>query len=551
MLASLSLSDFVIVPKLSLELERGFTALTGETGAGKSILIDALQLLLGARADTVVIREGAPKTEVSGIFTGNAETSLWLEGNGFEAGEPEILLRRTLDAGGRSRAWINGSPATAGQMRALGELLVDIHGQHANQSLLKPAEQLRLLDAHGALSRERAETKRLFEAWQAAKAELDAAKKRHANLAEELERLSWIKEDLDALEPEEGEWERISEEHTRLANASSIIEGAGSALALLTEDDGSASELVGQACQKLESLSRYDPKLENLAQQLSDAASIISDASSSISQYLDAADLDEERFDEVDRRLSAFYDTARKFHVRPEELAALKEKTERQLSEISSGIDTASLEAAEKDARFAYMKAARALSSGRKTAAADLARQVTEAMQALSMEGGSLEVALEPAEPGPSGIDRCAFLVAGHAGVKARELTKVASGGELSRISLAIAVITSRATPVGTLIFDEVDAGIGGAVAEVVGRLLQKLGAERQVLCVTHQPQVACCASGHLHVEKQTADGVTSSTVRPLSPEERVQEIARMLGGIRLTQATLEHAREMLETSRA
>ena len=550
MLLSLTLSQFVIVPRLTVELAPGFTALTGETGAGKSILIDALQLLLGTRADTVVIREGEPKTEVSAIFSMSRAAAKWLEENGFEAEEKEILLRRTLDTSGRSRAWINGSCATAGQMRALGERLVDIHGQHANQSLLKPAEQLRLLDAHGGLAEPRAQVHALFSAWHAAHAKLEEAKKRLAGLQDELERLSWMKEDLDALSPEAGEWERISEEHTRLANASALMEGAGESLGLLSDDDASASTLLGQAYQKLENLTRYDPKLEDIVQQLSDASSIVADATSALSAYLDTDDLDEERFAEVDRRLSAFYDTARKFHVQPEELFEVRERVSRDLAKLSDGIDTAPLEAAEKDARFAYMKAARALSSERKRAAASLARDVTAAMQTLSMEGGSLEVALSACEPGPSGLERCEFLVAGHAGVRPRDLAKVASGGELSRISLAIAVITSRATPVGTLIFDEVDAGIGGAVAEVVGRLLQQLGRERQVLCVTHQPQVACCATDHLHVEKGTEGNVTTSSVRRLSAPERVQEIARMLGGIRLTQATLDHAKEMLEISR-
>lgn len=549
MLLSLTLSEFVIVPRLSLELDSGFTTLTGETGAGKSILIDALQFLLGARADTIVIREGASKTEVCGIFSMPPACSEWLEENGFDAGEKEILLRRTLDLRGRSRAWINGSPATANQMRSLGERLVDIHGQHANQSLLKPSEQLRLLDNHGGLNQHRLEVRSFYSAWQDSKTALDSARKRIAGLQEEFERLSWMKEDLDALAPEEDEWSKISEEHTKLANASALRDGANEALALLSDDDASAGALIGKAYQALESLTRYDPKLENLVQQLSDAASIVSDAASTISAYLDSSDLDEEQFAEVDRRLSAFYDTARKFHVSPDKLSEVRARVNHQLAELSSGIDITNLESAEKEARFAYMQAARALSSSRKRAAASLSRRVTAAMQKLSMEGGSLDIVLSACDPGPSGLDHCEFLVAGHAGVTPRNLSKVASGGELSRISLAIAVITSRATPVSTLIFDEVDAGIGGAVAEVVGRLLQRLGADRQVLCVTHQPQVACCASSHLHVEKETIGNTTTSTVRRLNSKDRVQEIARMLGGIKLTQATLDHAREMLETS--
>lgn len=549
MLQCLSLSEFVIVPHLSLELGPGFTALTGETGAGKSILIDALQLLLGARADTVVIREGAPKTEVSAIFSSSKRLEHWLAQNGFDP-DKELLLRRTLDSSGRSRAWINGSPATATQMRALGERLIDIHGQHSNQSLLKPQEQLRLLDAHGEILNKRNAVRELYETWQEARRRLESASSRLASLQEEMNRLSWMSEDLEALAPEPGEWERISEEHTRLANASSIVEGVGKALgALSDDDDASAASCIGQASSRLESLARYDPRLENLVQQLSDASSIVDDAVSTLRQYLDSSDLDEERFAELDRRLSAFYDTARKFHARPEDLAQLRSQVKEKLAALEQGIDTEGLSEAEKEARGRYMQAAADLSRNRKKAAASLSREVTKAMQVLSMEGGRLEVKLSETEPGPFGLERCDFLVAGHAGVTPRELTKVASGGELSRISLAIAVITAKATPVGTLIFDEVDAGIGGAVAEVVGRFLQTLGRDRQVICVTHQPQVACCAGRHLHVEKQTADGVTTSSVKALGEEERVTEIARMLGGIRMTQATIIHAREMLKNS--
>ncbi len=548
MLLSLSLTDFVIVPKLTVNLGSGFTALTGETGAGKSILIDALQLLLGARADTVVIREGAKKTEVSGIFSQNRVTRHWLAENGFES-DDDILMRRVLDAGGRSRAWINGSPATAGQMRSLGEKLVDIHGQHANQSLLKPAEQLRLLDAQGGLFEQRRRVRSLYQDWQIASDALNKGEARAASLQDELERLAWMKEDLDALAPEEGEWERVDEEHTRLSNASEIISGVEAATSELVEDDVSAQSLIGNAYQKLVSLARYDPKLEEAAQTLSDASSIVDDTASTLRSYLDRTDLDEEKLAKLDARLSAYYDTARKFHVQPSDLKNLHEKVNAQIKEIQAGFDTESLKKQAAAARAAYMKEAKALSEARRKAAQALSRLVTAAMQKLAMEGGKLEISLTPSTPGPHGLERCDFLVAGHEGVAARPLTKVASGGELSRISLAIAVITARATPVETMIFDEIDAGIGGAVAEVVGLLLQKLGRDRQVLCVTHQPQVASCAVHHLHVEKKSEGGHTSSSLTQLDEAGRVEEIARMLGGLHLTRATIDHAREMLRLS--
>ena len=341
----------------------------------------------------------------------------------------------------------------------------------------------------------------------------------------------------------------MSEEHTKLSNASEIISGISSATAELVDDDVSAQTLLGNAYQKIISLSRFDSKLEDAAQQLSDASSIVNDTASTLRQYLDGNDLDEERLAALDSRLSAYYDTARKFHVRPEELKNLHDKVNTQISEIQSGFDTESLRRAAAQAKAAFMREAEALSASRRTAAQSLSKLVTEAMQKLSMEGGRLEVSLSPSEPGPHGLEHCDFLVAGHEGVSPRALTKVASGGELSRISLAISVITARATPVETMIFDEIDAGIGGAVAEVVGRLLQQLGHDRQVLCVTHQPQVASCAIHHLHVEKKTVDGKTVSSLTQLDSKGRIEEIARMLGGIHMTQATLDHAKEMLRLS--
>ena len=489
-----------------------------------------------------MIREGAKKTEVSGIFSQNRSTRRWLTDNGFEPDDDEILMRRVLDASGRSRAWINGSPATVSQMRTLGEKLVDIHGQHANQSLLKPAEQLRLLDAHGGLFESRKKVRRLYQDYQIATDALQKANARAASLQDELEKLAWMKEDLDACLKRE--WERVSEEHTKLSNASEIISGISSATAELVDDDVSAQTLLGNAYQKMHLLNSDSNE---------DARRLVffhrKMTASTLRQYLDGNDLDEERLAALDSRLSAYYDTARKFHVRPEELKNLHDKVNTQISEIQSGFDTESLRRAAAQAKAAFMREAEALSASRRTAAQSLSKLVTEAMQKLSMEGGRLEVSLSPSEPGPHGLEHCDFLVAGHEGVSPRALTKVASGGELSRISLAISVITARATPVETMIFDEIDAGIGGAVAEVVGRLLQQLGHDRQVLCVTHQPQVASCAIHHLHVEKKTVDGKTVSSLTQLDSKGRIEEIARMLGGIHMTQATLDHAKEMLRLS--
>ena len=545
MLLSLSLTDFVIVPELTINLEGGFTALTGETGAGKSILIDALQLLLGARADTVVIREGAKKTEVSGIFSQNRSTRRWLTDNGFEPDDDEILMRRVLDASGRSRAWINGSPATVSQMRTLGEKLVDIHGQHANQSLLKPAEQLRLLDAHGGLFESRKKVRRLYQDYQIATDALQKANARAASLQDELEKLAWMKEDLDALAPEKGEWERVSEEHTKLSNASEIISGISSATAELVDDDVSAQTLLGNAYQKIISLSRFDSKLEDAAQQLSDASSIVNDTASTLRQYLDGNDLDEERLAALDSRLSAYYDTARKFHVRPEELKNLHDKVNTQISEIQSGFDTESLRRAAAQAKAAFMREAEALSASRRTAAQSLSKLVTEAMQKLSMEGGRLEVSLSPSEPGPHGLEHCDFLVAGHEGVSPRALTKVASGGELSRIMLAIKTVLADSDDIPTLIFDEIDTGISGRTAQKVAEKLAVISRNHQVICITHLPQIAAMADCHFEIKKSTDGASTKTRINRLKEDETVTELARLLGGVQITDAVLQNASEM------
>lgn len=548
MLTLLSLKDFVIVPELTIDADNGLTCLTGETGAGKSILIDALQLVLGARSDTGLIREGANRTEVAAEFSLTQRVKSWLEHNEIDYGDA-VLMRRTVDRNGRSRCWVNGSSVTVAQMRELAERLVDIHGQHAHQSLLKPAYQLQLVDGFGNHRALILDVKKAWDHWQKALNRLTEATEHQEQLQAEAERLNWVHEVLEELAPQEGEWKKLSEEHEVLSHSADIVNNVRSAMEHLSTGDSNASRLVTLAQIALSHAGKYDAAYENFAQALSDAASLIDETARDIAHHMDRFDVDDQRLSEIDDRLSAFWKISRKFHRPPEDIYAFWLETQERLREIETCADIDALKLAETDARKAYMAVAATLTAARQQAARRLSDAVTAEMQTLSMAGGRLEISLPPSAPWAGGVERCEFLVSGHSGATPRALTKVASGGELARISLAIAVITAQITPVPTLIFDEVDTGIGGAVAEVVGKLLRRLGQSRQVLCVTHLPQVAACGHNQWRVEKHTHDGVTTSHLRQLSDSERVDEIARMLGGLTVSDATRQAAREMIEAN--
>lgn len=547
MLTTLSLRDFVIVESLSLEVRRGFTVLTGETGAGKSILIDALQLILGGRADAGVVREGADRTNIIAEFSPNDRSSAWLTANELQTDDETLMVRRTVDTKGRSRAWVNGIAVTASQLRELGETLIDVHGQHAHQSLLKPAYQLKLLDDHAGTAEELASVRQAFSAWQQAKKRLEDATANADAIAEKTERLVWMIEDLEGLSPKAGEWDTLSADHTRLAHGVAIAEGLGEALGLLTDSDESASSALSAVHSKLASLSRYDNRLSDIASTLSTAIDLVDETGRDISRYLDRNDLDGDRFEAVDRRVSLYFDLSRKFRCEPENLWQLLETSKAQLKSLTSAKDVEALKRAESKAKQVYKTEAAKLTAVRQAGAQKLSEAVTEQMQRLAMKGARLEVALVPCEPSANGAEHCEFLIAGHAGVQTRPLIKVASGGELARISLAIAVITAQATPVPTLIFDEVDSGIGGATAEVVGQLLKKLGQSRQVLCVTHLPQVAACGDNHWLVEKSFNGEKTLSYLKVLEDVGRIEEVARMLAGITISVNTRTLALEMIK----
>ena len=544
-LTHITLRDFVIVHALELDMGSGFTVLTGETGAGKSILIDALQLALGARADASVVREGASRCEISAEFDVTPATRDWLQEAGFDT-DNSLLLRRTIDATGKSRAFINGSPATATQLRELGDLLLDIHGQHAWQSLTRPDAVRQLLDGYA-----QADTRPVRHAWQAwreARQALDDARRAQDTLATERERLAWQIGELDKLAPGEQEWEELNTQHGRLSNAQALMDAAQQANALLEGDEqAGALTLLARASQSLSELALVEPEFQALADVLASAQAQAEDAAHSLHAYLRRADLDPDRLAQLDERLGLWVSLARRYKRTPEELPAVWVQWKKDLARLEAAGDLQALEVAEQQASDAYLKAARTLSRQRQKAAPALAQAVTAAMQQLGMQGGRFEVQLQGLEESAQhGLEDVQFLVAGHAGSTPRPVGKVASGGELSRIALAIAVTTSELGEAGTLIFDEVDSGVGGAVAETVGRLMKQLGRHRQVLAVTHLPQVAACADQHLVVSKQLADGQISSRVAPTTGEERTHEIARMLGGEKLSATTLAHAREML-----
>lgn len=548
MLLSLAIRNFVIVESLELDFAPGFTVLTGETGAGKSILIDALLLALGERADADVVREGAARADISAEFRAAAEVAAWLQAQDVsEADETNVLVRRTIDAGGRSKSYINGTPVTLAQLRELGELLLDVHGQHAHQSLLKTSAQLALLDEHGGLGTERRQLASAWADWKREQRAREDAETMAASALAEQDRLRWIVEDLDALAPQPGEWESVQAEHKRLSHAAGLLEGAQAAVDALSEADASALTQIGNVTTRLAQLVPYDERLQP-AIELLDAAQIqLDEAVAVLRRYLDKTDLDATRLAEVDARLSALHSSARKFKTTPEQIGELLATSRARLAALASAGDLDALRAREGAARATYERQAKALSKRRSAAAKRMGQEVTRAMQDLNMEGGRFEVALSEGDAAAAGTDKVEFLVAGHAGLQPKPLAKVASGGELARISLAISVIAASATPVATLIFDEVDAGIGGAVADTVGRLLKRLGQSRQVLAVTHLPQVAAHGDQHFVVLKEGDDtGRPVSRLRQLDRKTRVEELARMLGGQEITETTRKHAREML-----
>jgi DNA repair protein RecN (Recombination protein N) len=539
------LRDFVIVSELELDLESGFSVLTGETGAGKSILIDALQLVTGARADVGVIREGAVRTDVSAEFDSASSVNALLEEAGFEVGD-SLLLRRTVDTQGKSRAWVNGSPATAQQLRAIGEQLLDIHGQHAWQSLTRPDAVRGLLDAYAKVSTQTLSS--LWTQWRLAQSALTKAKEAQDSLQRERERLAWQIGEVEKLSPQPDEWHNLNTSHSRLANGQTLQDTAHAAIALLDDDDNNALRALNTALQQLQGLLHLEPDFKDATDVLASAIAQVEDAVHTLRAYARKAELDPARLAELDERMTLWMSLSRRYKRAPEDLAHLLATWKDELLQLDAAADLENLRNQERKTQAAFMAEAKTISKARAKAAPLLAHSITQAMQGLGMQGGQFQVTLETlAQPMQSGLEEVQFLAAGHAGSTPRAVGKVASGGELSRMALAIAVTTSQLGTAQTLIFDEVDSGVGGAVAETVGRLMKQLGTDRQVLAVTHLPQVAACADHHLVVSKTRQGAATLSTVNAVQGEQRVGEIARMLGGEKLSSTTLAHAKEMLQ----
>lgn len=554
MLQTISLRDFVIVDQLELDFASGFTVLTGETGAGKSILLDALSLVLGERADSSQIREGCHRAEISALFRIDSELiqsfNKWLDEQGFPAEDEgqSLLLKRTVENNGRSRAFINGSVATLAQLRDAGDQLVDIHGQHAHQLLLKSGAQRELLDRHAGLLPLASEVAQAFKTLNDSRRRLEQAENAGQDIERERERLEWQLEELTELSPQEGEWANIQSEHARLANGAKLIGGCQEAIEVLSDADNSLESSLSKVCGNIGALAEHDPALSSISESLQSAQIQLDEAIHGLNRYLQKLDLDPARLEQVEERMQALHGASRKYRTEVDELPKLLLETTERLEALTASQNIDALREKVMQEEASYLKFAKQLSQKRSKAAAELGQLVTDAMQDLSMAGGRLEITLSPLQEGGShGLEQIEFLVAGHAGSTPRSLAKVASGGELARISLAISVITSKASFTPTLIFDEVDAGIGGAVAETVGKLLHQLGQSHQILCVTHLPQVAAQGNHHLKVSKSQNGDKTVSQVQPLGRSERVEEVARMLGGAMITDTTRRHARELLE----
>ncbi len=567
MLRRLHLRDVVIVAELDIELGPGFTVLTGETGAGKSILIDALQLALGQRAEASVVREGAARAEVSAEFDTPGALGPWLEEGGFAVDET-LLLRRSVDAQGKSRAWINGSPATVAQLRQAAEQLVDIHGQHAWQSLTRPAAVRALLDAQAGV--DSSVLAAAWLSWRQASTRLEGARAQQDTLERERERLAWQIGEMDKLNPAEGEWDTLNAEHQRQAHSQALLDGAQQALASLSADEPGADALVGRAILALQAVERFDAELGSVLDVLRAAQAQLEDATHTLAGYLNHREPDPGRLAELDDRIGSWVALARRYRRSPAELPGLLAQWRAELAQLDAAADLEGLKQQTAQARDAWWREAQKVSKLRKKAAPRLSAAVTHTMQSLGMAGGRFEIAVQQpadteaqaqAQPHAHGIDTVEFLVAGHAGSTPRPLAKVASGGELSRLALAIAVSTAgvgiSATDTGsrpntaagsatvpTLIFDEIDAGVGGTVADSVGRLMKQLGGSCQVMAVTHLAQVAACADNHCVVSKALRGKQTLSAVQPVQGEMRVAEVARMLGGESLSGTA--HAQALL-----
>lgn len=552
MLRLLSVRNFAVVEALEVEFQAGFTVLTGETGAGKSILLDALSLLLGDRFETRQLRPGAERAEIAAEFDGDSSPGLraWLAAQDL-ADDGPLLLRRVLDAQGRSRAYVNGHPATLAQLADIGERLIDLHGQHAHQSLGRPDAQRQLLDAFGGVEPLARDVAAAWRAWREAVERRDRGGREAAARQVERDALAARHAELTALGATVDEWQTLSQAQSRLAHAATLLDAAATVEAELTEGDAALGARLAALAHRLGQAAQHDRALADIALLADEAKIRVDEAGRSLRAYREHLDLDPGELARVEARLAAFHDLARKHRVRPEALPELAGETGRRLAELAADADVDALTRGVEQARQAYDGLARELTARRKAAASALAKRVGAMMKELAMAGGRCEIALTAVdEPASFGAESVEFRVATHPKQPLGPLARVASGGELSRLALAIQVVLAEVGRVPTLIFDEVDVGIGGAVAATVGRMLHELGARRQVLCVTHLPQVAACADLHYRVTKIGKGDSVATELSRLNAAARVEELARMLGGHEITAKTRAHAGELLAQQR-
>ena len=554
MLAHFNVRDFAIVERLDLALHAGMTVLTGETGAGKSILIDALGLTLGERASTKVVRSGAQQAEVVAVFelVPDCEAARYLAEQQLASADDECILRRTIGSDGRSRAYINGRPVPLQSLRELGDLLVDIHGQHDHQSLLKPAAQRRILDDYAGHGDALEQLASLHDRWQATRAAMEDLGGQPKEREQRLDYLRYQVNELDSLAIQSGELETLDKDHRRLSHASELLAVCARSVEDIDGDgETSLTARLASLMGGLDEMAIIDGDVENIRALLNGASIQMAEAVAELRHYQDDIDSDPARLEALEQRLTAIHDSARKHRVDARELPALQCRLHDEIAELEgSGARLTELQRELEKILHTYADAARELHDGRARAAEKLSAAIASNIRALGMPQGRLQIAIEAnfdAPPSRTGADTVTFQVAINPGQPLQPLAKVASGGELSRISLAIQVIATQASGVPTLIFDEVDAGIGGRVAEIVGRELRRLADNRQVLCVTHLPQVASLAQQHVQVQKHGRRRETHTDLRSLEGEGRVEEIARMLGGVTVTDQALAHAREMLE----
>ena len=554
MLTHLSLKNFAIVETLELELSHGMTVLTGETGAGKSIIIDALDLVLGGRANLNVIRHGEDKAEISAIFHIKKipVAQSWLADNEFDLNDDEILLRRILTTEGRSRHTINGQACTQQQVRTLGELLLNIHGQHEHQNLVKRDKQRDMLDVYAHHENLVMQVKSTYNEWHKVKETLHQLKMNADQKDSKLEFLSYQVKELQELNLHESEFEALEAEHKTLAHSDQLREHLETAIFALEQDDNTcAINLIHHAKKSLDAIANIAPEMASSISLLDNTLIQLEEARDDLQASLDKMDNDPERLFKVEERLNLLYGVARKHRIEPELLLSTQQQLETELEQLEhADKHSAKLEAELKQLHEQYSKAANLLTQSRKKAAEKLNKEVTQSLQTLNMVGGKFEVTFLPndnKEPSMFGDERVEFRISANPGQPLQALSEVASGGELSRMSLALQMITAQKDDTPTLIFDEVDVGIGGGTAEIVGSLLRALGEKTQVLCITHLPQVAAQAHHHFRVEKHTSNNQTTTSITLLNDKIRIEEIARMLGGVKITEQTLKHAKEMLD----